>query len=495
MIRAEWLKLRTVRGWVAGLAGGAAVIVLLGLLAAMGSQMSCMAGDKEVRCPAPPTGPTGVAVRDTFSFAHRALTGDGSITARVADFNGIITYPPPNHDQIVPGLVPWAKAGLMVKASTTPGSSYASVFLSGAHGVRMQSDYVNDTGLPDSANDTWLRLTRSGDTITGYASADGAQWRQTSSVRLKDLPQTVQIGLFVTSPNDVSTEANPHGGHSAAARFTQATASFDHVTPAADWTYDDVGGDGHRTDWELTHPPGLKSSAGVLTIAGSGDVAPIEAGDGMPVERILSGTLAALLPIVVVAALFGASEFRRGMLRTTLAASPRRHRVVAAKAVVIAGAVFVTGLLAIGVTLPIGLHVLRSHGVIVLQTPWWTSLRVVVGTALVLSGTALLAYGVGLVTRRAVPAVAAVAIVMIVPMGVATTSLLPVAVAEWILRVTPAAAFALQQSLPAYPQVATDYSPADGFYPLAPWAGFAVLVLYAAVAVAAGAWRLRRSDA
>jgi hypothetical protein len=37
----------------------------------------------------------------------------------------------------------------------------------------------------------------------------------------------------------------------------------------------------------------------------------------------------------VVAALFVTSEYRRGLIRTKLAASPRRGRVLAAKAVVI----------------------------------------------------------------------------------------------------------------------------------------------------------------
>jgi hypothetical protein len=61
--------------------------------------------------------------------------------------------------------------------------------------------------------------------------------------------------------------------------------------------------------------------------------------------------------------------------------------------------------------------------------------------------------------------------------------------------VTPAAGFAVLQSIPAYPQVTFPYSPADGYYPLAPWAGLGVLLLYVAAALAAAVARFRQVDA
>ena len=36
------------------------------------------------------------------------------------------------------GLVPWAKAGIIIKASTRQGSAYAAMMVTGGHGVRMQ---------------------------------------------------------------------------------------------------------------------------------------------------------------------------------------------------------------------------------------------------------------------------------------------------------------------------------------------------------------------
>ncbi|HWB35078.1 MAG TPA: hypothetical protein VHA75_03545, partial [Rugosimonospora sp.] len=60
---------------------------------------------------------------------------------------------------------------------------------------------------------------------------------------------------------------------------------------------------------------------------------------------------------------------------------------------------------------------------------------------------------------------------------------------------TPAAAFAVQQTIPAYHQVDGYYTPAMGFYPLAPWLGFAVLCAWAAAAFGLAMRRLRREDA
>ena len=102
------------------------------------------------------------------------------------------------------GLVPWAKAGIIIKASTAQGSAYAAMMVTGGHGVRMQYDYTGDApglaGAVSAASPRWLRLTRSGDTFTGYDSADGAHWAKVGTATLTGLPSTVQGGLFATSP-------------------------------------------------------------------------------------------------------------------------------------------------------------------------------------------------------------------------------------------------------------------------------------------------------
>ncbi len=176
-LRAEWTKFRTVRGWVIGMAVAVLVTVLVGLLGALGTHSSC-AGPGGPTCASVPVGPDGEPVTDKFYFAHQSLTGDGSITARVTALTGIITYPQSNPNAIVGGVEPWTKAGIIIKENTNQGSAYAAVMITGRHGVRMQYNYTHDTagrpGVVSAASPRWLRLTRTGDTLTGYESTDGS---------------------------------------------------------------------------------------------------------------------------------------------------------------------------------------------------------------------------------------------------------------------------------------------------------------------------------
>ncbi|MFE0379075.1 ABC transporter permease subunit [Streptomyces inhibens] len=503
LVRAEWTKLRTVRGWMTGMVIAALLIVSLGLLAAAGSHTSCSHGPVEVACPTDPVGPDGEAVHDRFSFANQPLTGDGSITVRLTSMTGIITYPPPHHDKIVRGLVPWAKAGVIIKGSTKQGSAYAAVMLTGKHGVRMQHDFTHDTaGRPGGVSATsprWLRLTRSGDTLSGYESTDGTHWTKVGTARPAGLPDTVRVGLFVNSPGDLTVKQGELGGSIAQARFTQATAVFDQVslrgtTAGRAWSRDEVGSDGPGTDWERFHrPAGGEESGGTFTVTGSGDIAPST--EGQRIENTLTGAMTGLIVVIVVAVLFITAEYRRGLIRTTLLASPRRGRVLAAKALVIGAVTFVAGLAAAGAVVPVGKEILRANGNYVLPVAPRAELRVVVGTAVLLSAAAVLALALGALFRRRAAAVVTAIVVIVLPYGLATASVLPVGVAQWLLRLTPAAGFAIQQSIPEYPHVINNYAPSAGYYPLAPWAGLAVLCGFAALALGLAVLRMRRSDA
>ncbi len=97
--------------------------------------------------------------------------------------------------------------------------------------------------------------------------------------------------------------------------------------------------------------------------------------------------------------------------------------------------------------------------------------------------------------RRSAAAVTIVIVVIVLPYLLGVASVLPVGAADWLLRITPAAAFAIQQAAPQYPQVTALYSPSSGYFPLAPWAGFAVLCAYAALALGLAVVLLRRRDA
>ncbi len=489
MIRAELTKFRTAPGWVAGLVAVVVLFVGLGLLLASGSHTSC----GNVACQPPPVGPEGQAVDDRFSFAHQTLDGDGTLTAHVKAFTGVITYPPPGHDELVEGLAPWAKAGLMVKDGTKPGSAYAAVMLTGHRGVRLQHNYVHDLAGPADAR--WLRLDRKGHDLTAYASTDGTTWQKVGAVTLPELSSQVQIGFLVASPSDVTATKNATGGSIVQGRFTQATAAFDQIesTTKGAWQYDEMGRtDDLRTDWEKNHrAAGLELKDGVLTLTGSGDIAPAS---GLATVPYLAGSAPALLIILVVAVLFMTSEFRRGLIRVTLLARPDRGRVLATKAAVVGGVVFAATLVAVLIARPLVGHVFRANGNFDIPTSLTTDLRLTVGTAVFLAMMAVLAYALGALFRRGLPAILLAVLLTVLPYLLATGSFLPVGASQWLLRLTPAAGFAMNQTLPAYAQVLVPYTPADGYYPLPPLAGLGVTAAWAAVILTVAIMRFRKAD-
>ncbi|MGO9294540.1 MAG: hypothetical protein ACLP52_11825, partial [Streptosporangiaceae bacterium] len=123
-----------------------------------------------------------------------------------------------------------------------------------------------------------------------------------------------------------------------------------------------------------------------------------------------------------------------------------------------------------------------------------TDVRVVAGTAALLAVAAVLALALGALLRSSAAAVTAVIATIFLPYLLALT-VLSGGAAEWLLRITPAAAFAIQQTTPQYSQVSASCTPGNGYSPHAPWADFAVLCGYAALAVGVTVVLLRRRDA
>jgi len=176
--------------------------------------------------------------------------------------------------------VPWAKAGLIISGGTRQGSAYAAMVVTADHGVRMQDDYTNDTagqpGAVSPASPRWLRLTRSGDTITGYDSLDGTHWTQVGAVQLAGLPSTVQAGLFAASP-DYKAISQSFGGSSGISGPSQATAIFDHVSRSGTWPGGMWTG-GYIGAADAPGIGGYHQAGSRFTVTGSGDIAPVVAG-------------------------------------------------------------------------------------------------------------------------------------------------------------------------------------------------------------------------
>lgn len=486
LLRAEWTKLRTVRRWGFALLATVLVTVAVSVLSAF-SGGSDVSGDR----PPPPVGPAGAIVSDSFPFVHQTLTGDGSITARVSPLSG-------REGRAAEG---WAKAGVVIKESTKPGSLYTAAMVTPGHGVRLQSNFTHDTagGAVSRDRPHWLRLTRSGDEFTAYESADGSTWEKVGTARLAGLPDTAQAGLFVATPGETMVQRQ-FGSTSVGGRPARVTASFDRVTVEGGggaWRQDVVGAVvGANGDPKGT-PDSSTEKSGTWTLTGSGDVAP-----HLPevdiTQQTLSGAQIGLIPLVALSVLFITAEYRRGMILTTLTASPRRGRVLAAKAVVLAGVAFVAGLIAAVLSFLISEPELRDRMPNPLLYPDialsdGTVLRAVVGTALLLAAVAVLALAVGALLRNTAAAVTLVVVVLVLP--VVLLSGLPMGAAHWVMKLTPLAGFAVQRTLPDYEHMDTVCLPEEGCYPQGPGSGITMLCAWAIVLLGLAMWRLRRRDA
>lgn len=499
LLKAEWSALWAVRGRVLGIAAAALVVLLLGVLSVLGLDSSCSKGGVEVACPASPVGPSGASVSDRFYFVHQPLTGNGSLTVRLTSMSGRIKEPPPPGTsgpgpEPVPEMVPWAKAGVMIKDGVRPGAPYAAVMMTAEHGVRMQFNFTHDiAGRPDPVSPEaprWLRLTREGDTLTGYESFDGERWATVGTVHL-GLPDRVQIGMFAASPGDRRS-----AGAGSASRFSEVTAVFDQVSRSGPWSRDDVGVT-MELDGKTPHHPGdVRESGGRFEVTGAGDVGPATGDVGVKIEQALSGTSGGMIAVIVVAALFGVSRYRHRATAQPAPAGPRQVLALVAGAGVVAAVAFASGLAASTTTILAAKQILGRGGVPVHAAPWHTEVRIAVGTAALFAAAGVLAMALGALIRHSAAAIITTIALLVLPGILATAGpILPLSVAQWLLRLTPAAGFAVQQSVPAYPHVIASNLPHEGYFPLSPWAGLALLMGFAAAALVLAIARSRRRSA
>jgi hypothetical protein len=516
LLRSEWTKLRSVRGWVFTIflaaALTAAVPIFLGSTAKSNDPVTCAHGICQAEGQTVAVGPGDTAVIDNFFFAHQSLTTDGSITARVSGMRGSgprLLVPPGFPSP--PSTMPWAKAGLIIKASTRPGAPYAAVMLTGGHGVHMQYDFTHDIAGTSAASAQWLRLTRSGDSVTGYESADGRHWTEIGKAVVPGLTGTAQAGPFVASPPFQSATGS---GDNSIDLGTRASASFGHIMlsgaqPGGRWTGTQVGApiaspgkirvsvNGNSpVKIPVPRAGSVQASAGGFTVSGSGDIAPFEPIVD-PLHVTFFGTLFGLIALIALGALFVTAEYRRGLIRTTVTASPRRGRILVAKSMVIGVVAFLAGLIGGAIALPIVSHKLYAND---WRPPVWpelsltsgAGLRIVLGTAAIAAVATVLGLAAGAIFRRGTGAIVATAGVVIVPLIL--SFVLPLTLATWLLRLSPAAAFSVQSSVQRYPQVNNVCAPYHSCFPLSAWHGFAVLCVWAVVALGVAIYALRRRD-
>ena len=201
-------------------------------------------------------------------------------------------------------------------------------------------------------------------------------------------------------------------------------------------------------------------------------------------QNSLGGLYISQLIIAVLGALTITSEYSTGMMRTSLAALPRRGTVFAAKAIVFTVVALVTGLVTtfasffLGQALMSGQHINATLG-----QP--DVLRAVIGGALFLTVCGLLAFGIGMILRHTAGAItAAIGLLFVLSVVV---HFLPESWQAHVDKWMPALAGS---------GIWATVAPSPGSTPtFSAWAGFAVLAGYAAVAMAAGLVVFFRRDA
>ncbi len=166
---------------------------------------------------------TFTTTADGLHFVYQPLSGDGTIVARVVSL--------PNNGP---------EAGVMIRETLNAGAAnvFVAWYSSSVYVMQRTSTgatssyqaYVLNVALP-----YWVKLARSGNLFTGYASPDGVTWTQLGSSQTISMAQSVYVGLAVS--NHTSTSS-------------LATATFDNVsvtvgtTPFVSGVSPDLGGFG-----------------------------------------------------------------------------------------------------------------------------------------------------------------------------------------------------------------------------------------------------------
>jgi hypothetical protein len=127
---------------------------------------------------------------DNGHFIHRPLEGDGELAAHVIS---------------IQKADPAGKAGLMLRETLKPEARNVAIVVNAGGGLgQQQRAKAGGPTINVKANGSapcWLKLVRTGDTITGYQSSDGQSWTEVAAQKLEKLPPNVFVGFAVTSHN------------------------------------------------------------------------------------------------------------------------------------------------------------------------------------------------------------------------------------------------------------------------------------------------------
>ena len=248
------------------------------------------------------------------------------------------------------------------------------------------------------------------------------------------------------------------------------------------------------TWWLLAAAVAVTIAAGVA-VAGTAAVPPGPSGAGPagaaadPARLSLAGVALGQVIVALLAVLAVGGEYSTGMIRVTLAATPRRLTMLTAKAVVVtgraavAGAIAVLGAVLAGRLILPGRGLSAANGYAVMSLGNGPDLRAAAGSVLYLALIALLALGVTTAVRDSALAAGLV---------LGLLYLFPIAGA-----VVPDHTVArhLEQAAPMTAGLWIQATAGLRSLPLTPWQGLGVLALWTLGALILGAAVLRLRDA
>jgi len=168
---------------------------------------------------------------DEMHLVYQLLSGDGTIVARLVSLQG--------------GGGSGAEAGLIIRETLNASASDAAVYYSQT--FIDSSQRTSTGGNSSSQNDVgvtlpyWMKLVRSGNSFSTYASPDGVNWTQYGSTQTITMAQNVDIGMFVGSGTSslatvtfdnvsINSTANPAPVITAVSATTGSVGSQVHIS-------------------------------------------------------------------------------------------------------------------------------------------------------------------------------------------------------------------------------------------------------------------------
>jgi len=133
---------------------------------------------------------------DRCGYYYRTLEGDATIVTRVASLTKTNS---------------WAKAGVMIRGALEGGSAQVSMLLAAEANAIFEvrptaGASTSGTLGPWLSPPYWTKLTRVGNTFTGFISPDGVAWTQVGTANVV-LPATVFVGVAASSHTYDNTTA------------------------------------------------------------------------------------------------------------------------------------------------------------------------------------------------------------------------------------------------------------------------------------------------